>query len=195
MNDGQASETNRARVRRLLLSPLGFRRPKAVSEEDQARILDQVCDDLGYLSDEGLRRVEQMLRTKGQGSSKNWWPDLATFRAYAEYAEPRPIEELPALRRWFGSIEGPKAIAQGTVVETWQWFVRKKVPPVKPQDRQLVRERAAENARRLQLVEERGRAGRVVDPSEAEWASWYRAQHDRLAAMIADERGARAAAE
>jgi hypothetical protein len=184
-------ESKRDRVRRLLLEPLGFRKPGGMSAEACAEMLVRVCDELAYLSDEALARVEEALRFRGTGKDRNGWPDLATFRAYAELAEPRPIEELPALRRWFGSVEGPRAIADGTLVETWAFFGRHKRPPVGSQDRRVIADRASANRRRLELVDDKRKHGRMVDPQDAEWARQYRARRAYLEEMVRIERAER----
>jgi hypothetical protein len=186
-------ETKRDRVRRLLIEPLGFRKPGAMSAEACGEMLVKVCDELAYLSDEGLARVEEALRCRGTGKDRNGWPDLATFRAYAELAEPRPIEELPALRRWFGSVEGPRAIEEGTLVETWSFFLRHKRPPAQPQDKRVIAERASANRRRLELVDDRRKHGRMVEPQEAEWARQYRARRAYLDELVRIERAERGA--
>ncbi|QQA43943.1 hypothetical protein [Pelagovum pacificum] len=187
----QTAETKRDRVRRLLLEPLGFRKSANVTAERQKAILDQVCDELAYLSDEGLARVREALQAKGQGKARDCWPELASFRAYAEMAEPRPIEELPALRRWFGSIEGPKAINERTLVETWVWFQRHKRPPVTPADRRQVFERSERNRRKLTIIEERIAAGREVDAEDRDWVRRYREKRDYLEQLVEQERGAK----
>ena len=61
----QPQETNRARVRRLFIDPLvkeGMRFKHHTSAEDQRRKLDQMADDLGYLSDESLRVMAACMR-------------------------------------------------------------------------------------------------------------------------------------
>lgn len=179
------SETNRDRVRRLLFAPLGFRFPKAMTEADGRAQLDRIADELAYLSDWHLGALARMLRPHGQGSARNFWPDRATFIAFAHICQPLPLAQDPKLVSWFASVEGQRMVQEGTLVETWDWFERHRVPPYKPEHRRLVATQAAENARRLLLVEERERLGHEVTPDNLAWARHYRAERDRLAAMVA----------
>ena len=195
MQDDVHAETKRDRVRRLLLDPLGFRFPKAVEQDEARKRLDRIADDLGYLSDQALRTLTEMLRSKGEGSSRNFWPDHATFVGFAEIVQPRPLEEHPALLSWFGSVEGPRAIEAGSLVETFEWIARRKVPPYAPQARKMVAEMAAQNARRLTIVRERRAAGLTIDPKEVEWERWYLDRMEKCAAIVDRERAARGKGE
>lgn len=182
--EGEHRETNRDRVRRLLLGPLGFRSPKGTPPEAERALLDGVCDDLAYLTDADLLVLRDMLRVHGQGSARCFWPPRATFVGFAHVVRPRPVVQDPALLRWFGSIEGPRMIADGTVVETWSWFERYRRPPVTPRDRRLLADQAAGAARRLTLIAEREADGRPVDPEDAHWRRHYLARRDELVALI-----------
>ena len=177
----------RARVRVLLIDPLdglGFRRKASATVAEHQAAMESLADNLAYMSDTGLRALSEMLRTKGEGAARNIWPASATIYALAELIERRPIEELPGCLRWFRSVEGPRALAAGTLVETWSYFHRMKRPPVH-MGRELA-QRAAENRRRLQIIDERSVAG-VATVEEIEWARGYR---DRLAYCEALVRGA-----
>ncbi len=184
-------ETKRARVRRCLLDPLGFRFRREVDEAAQRQFLDGLADELGYMAEDRLRALADMLRPKGQGSARNLWPDRATFVAFAELVQPRPLEELPALLSWFGSVEGPRAMAAGELVEVWDYITRRKAPPYSDQARKMVAEAAGEANRRLKIVEERQAAGLGVRADEVEWARRYLAARARCEAIVARERAAR----
>lgn len=187
--EGAAPESRRDRVRRLLFRPLGFRRPATVTADEHAVQLDGLADELGYMSDDRLDVLRQMLQSKGQGKDRNVWPDRATVRGFAEVVQPRPLSELPGLVRWFRSVEGPRAIADGTLVETWAYFERNKTPPVSAGARARVIEEAAANKRRLQVIEEKVAAGFSVQTGEIEWADWYRKRRASCEAAVAEMRG------
>lgn len=194
--DSTGTETNRDRVRRILLNPLGFRFPKATDPERQRQLLDGLTDELGYLTDASLAVLRDMLASKGQGSARNFWPDRATFIGCAEAVQPRPLEELPALLSWLASVEGPRAIEAGTLVETIEYVERRKVPPYSDQARALVAERAADNRRRLVVISERRAAGYGLAPDDIAWERWYRERQEAGEALVARElarRGKKAA--
>jgi hypothetical protein len=195
MDSVTATETKRDRVRRVLFGPLGFRRPGNVIAGDHEKALDALADELGYMSEENLEALQLMLRSKGAGRDRNVWPDRATVRALAEIVQPRPLAELPGLIRWFRSIEGPRAVANGTLVETWQYFERFKAPPVTPGARARLAEQARDNARRLQIVAERRAAGWSNDPAELEFERWYAERRAYCAGMVAEARDGKAPVE
>lgn len=152
----EAAKNKRARVRLLLIEPLealGFRRNAKMPVEAFKTQMVNMIDQLVYMTDDSLEVMFGMLKSKGQGANRDIWPSPATFTGYAELVEPRPIEELPGLLRWFRSIEGPKALEAGTLVETWVYFHKHKRPP-KFVERQLQVD-AAKHSSRCQLVRER----------------------------------------
>ncbi len=184
---GQAG-SNRARVRRILFDPLGFRFPKAVDPDLGARRLDTLADQLSYLTDDSLGALREMLRHQGLGSARCHWPERATVIALAEIVQPRPIWDIPELRRWFASVEGPQAILRGELVETWEYFDRRKRPPVDAGARALVHEAAEQSKRRLAIIDEREAAGLSVRPDDLRWRAWYRDLEARLADLVAEVR-------
>lgn len=182
--------SNRDRVRQLLLTPLGFRFKAGTPDDEQRRRLDQICDDLAYLTDADLRSMFDVIKTKGEGSAKAFWPSIATFRGYAEVLRHRPLEELPALVSWFGSREGEAALADGSAVALWRFFEVHKIPPYKPEMKEMVKRRAAEYRRRIEIMTERQDRG-VFDvarfPKDAEDAAfkrWYDQVLARATAVV-----------
>lgn len=187
-------ETNRDRVRRLVYQPLGFRHPRRVAEDEGRALLDQIADDLGYLPDDRLAALAEALRGKGEGSSRDFWPSRASILGHAEWLHPRPLQMAPALLRWFASVEGPRAIATGTLVETWDYFERVKAPPVSVLARGRVAAEAADNARRLELISDRRARGVSVTGDDAAWERRYLARRQRCLDAVEKARAGRGAA-
>jgi hypothetical protein len=187
------SESNRARVRRILFDPLGFRFPKRMTVADGQSILNGIADDLAYMADDKLEALERMLRVHGQGSDRSFWPERATFVAFAHVCQPLPLDRDPKLRSWFASVEGQRMVQDGTLVETWRYFERKRIPPYTPEAREMVRREAEGNARRVQLVAERLRLGLPVNAEEGRFSEWYLDQRARLERLVADCAAHRAA--
>jgi hypothetical protein len=166
-------ETKRDRVRRLLIQPLtekGFKKPGNVKADGHRVVLDKLADDLAYMSDHSLHVLHDMLKSKGQGRDHDVWPARATVLFLAEHIQPRPVEELPGLLRWFKSVEGPKAAREGTLVETWAYFRKYKRPPIHAQ-RQILEE-AQSNRRKLELSRDRMRRN-VARPEDVEFVERY----------------------
>lgn len=174
---GTEQETKRGRVRSALMT-LGFRHPKGVSPEDGKRRLDRICDDLAYLSDESLRRVVGALRTKGEGASRCFWPERATFLAYAEIAQPRALEDAPGVASWFASAAGDAALSDGRLVAEFHFWERAKRPPLSNGERMVVEREADEMRSRLRRAE----VAPVLD--DAQWLAWYRAMEARALALV-----------
>jgi len=186
-------ESKRGRVRRLLVTPLheaGFRRARGVTVEKQEAELASLCDHLAYLSDDGLRALRDLLLPKGQGKDHDIWPSKAMVIGHAEAIEPRPIEELEGLLRWFRSRAGPQARAEGTLVESYRYFQRYKVPPSRVG--LMIRREAEANRDKLRLVEDR-MAREVASPSELGWRRVYLAERDRVSRLVDEGEAARAA--
>ncbi len=109
---------------------------------------------------------------------------------HAEAIEPRPIEELEGLLRWFRSRAGPQARAEGTLVESYRYFQRYKVPPSRVG--LMIRREAEANRDKLRLVEDR-MAREVASPSELGWRQVYLAERDRVSRLVDEGEAARAA--
>ena len=172
----EATETKRDRVRRLLIDPLkadGFRFARGVTAEDAKTRLDRLADDLAYLKDDGLDALRVSLRTKGEGAARCFWPAPATVLGLAESFQRRPLDELPALLRWFASAAGGAAVlGDRLVAEYWFWTMHKR-PPVKPMDKKVVADKAEEWRRRVELAKDRIARGHTMPDDDAQWLQWY----------------------
>lgn len=182
-------ETKRDRVRRLLIAPLaewGFRKPGDVCAERHARFLDGLADGMAYMTDEQLVTLREFLRTKGEGKDRRGWPRLATITPLAEQIAPRPIEEIPAIASWFGSVEGPKAIEEGTLVAQFLFLTKFKRPPLTDGDWRAVRDRARGLSSDYGVRADRERRG-VASEDDRQFLAWYRANEARAMALVTRE--------
>lgn len=170
---GEQADSKRGRVRHQLLEPLekiGFRKMAKVSAEVHAKTLTKLADNLAYMSDHSFEVMFDMLKTKGQGRARDVWPSFATILSMAELVEPRPIVEMPSLLRWFRSVEGPNAMAAGTLCETWLYFQRHKKPPIN--SRLQIERDAQDNKHKRELYAERKDRGSAA-PDELDWLKRY----------------------
>lgn len=179
-------ETKRDRVRRLVLHPLaerGMRFARGVSAEDAERRLNEIADALAYMADDRLRLLEECLRSKGEGSAKRFWPERVTIFNLAEACQPRPIEELPAMASWFGSVEGPRAREEGTLVATFLFIEKVKRPPYADKHRARVLERSRELEADMARVRDRIDRGYGSDEDRAK-LRWYEGLTARAEALV-----------
>lgn len=183
-------ETNRDRVRRLFIEPmleLGFRFKNRTPEQDQRKRLDAMADDLGYLTDENLQRVFATLRSKGEGSSRCFWPTRATMIAYAQIAQPRPVEEIPGLASWFGSVAGREALAEGRLVAEYRFWIRSHRPPMHEVEKRRVAEAGRQDASRAELLREK--AQRMdLDQQDQGWLDAFERHHAAAIKLVRAEK-------
>lgn len=187
------AESKRGRVRDVLVAQLGFRFPKGTAEDLARKRLDRICDDLTYLSDESLRRLVGAMRTKGEGAARCFWPDRATFLAFAELVQPRRLEDAPGVASWFASEAGRQAVAGDRLVAEFLFWQRHKRPPMTPGDRMAVEEEAREfSSRRRRAVFNRD-AGRAPVLDDADWLPRYEAWEARAMRLVEAGRKGQAA--
>lgn len=175
-SDTDQTESKRDRVRRLLLDPLadhGFRFKRGVTDDDAKAKLAQIADDLAYMSDAGLKAMFQSMRLKGEGSSRDFWPSRAAFLGLAEALEKSPLEEAPALLRWFASVEGPKALQAKTHVAQYLFWSKNKRPPASVHDWRSVRDHAERMAERAMRVQDKLDRGVAPYPDDEAWHRRY----------------------
>lgn len=175
-SDTDQTESKRDRVRRLLLDPLadhGFRFKRGVTDDDAKAKLAQIADDLAYMSDQGLKAMFQSMRFKGEGSSRDFWPSRASFLGLAEALEKSPLEEAPALLRWFASVEGPKALQAETHVAQYLFWSKYKRPPVSVHDWRSVRDHAAQMSEKAMRVQDKLDRGVAPYPDDEAWHRRY----------------------
>jgi hypothetical protein len=185
-------ETRRGRVRGALMR-LGFRFPKGTTDEDAKKRLNRICDDLAYLSDESLRRLVGALRTKGEGSAKCFWPERATFLAFAEAVQSRPLEEAEGVASWFASVAGREALEGDRLVAEFRFWQRLKRPPMSKGDKLTLAQEAAEIRSQRDRARFNRDAGRAPVLDDAEFLRWYEATEARALALVeAGRRGAAA---
>lgn len=186
---GGPAETKRGRVRRILIDPLvrdGMRFRRDVDEAAQGRFLDRIADDVAYMSDRGLAALRVWVGSHGEGSARAFWPGVVTIISTAEAFEPRPLEELPALVRWFASAAGSEALLADRLVAEYEFWRRFKRPPAQSNDRQRVSERAAEWSARAERIEDRMARGLTPLHDDGAWLSWYRRTEDKARALLAE---------
>lgn len=188
------TESKRGRVRRLVIEPLqadGFRFRRGTDDSKARAALDRLADALGYMSDTGLTVLRAALATKGEGSARCFWPAHATVIGLAEAFEPRPLREIPELRRWFASRAGAEALLAGRHVAEYEFWRQKKRPPISRQDGRLVAERAQEWQSRAERIRDRLRRGvPLLQAEDQAWLEWYEARGREVEALIEAERAA-----
>lgn len=187
MTEGLTStETKRDRVRRLLIHPLvehGFRKPGNVKADQHEAFMVKLADALAYMSDPQLGALRDMLRYRGEGKGRDAWPTMATIAALAETVAPRPVEEHPTIVSWFRSARGPQALAEGVLLAEFLFLEKRKRPPLNDSERRVIRERAQDMRRELELRRDRQRRD-MLREGDADWLRNYAGLERRVKALL-----------
>lgn len=186
---GQAAEgravEGKAAVRLYLIDRLeaaGLVRTGKQSKEAFEAGKAALAERLGYMSGDGLRLLAETIIESWPGRD---WPTEKFFLQAARNIEKPPSTDNRALS-WLGSIEGPKAVMRGDLVEVYRFICANRRPPY-AWEGQGIAEEARANARQLVIIAEMeaGQAG--ARPDQRLWRDRYLA--DRAEAMALVEQG------
>lgn len=153
--DSEDLKTGRAAVRAYLIEPLnllGLMRPKGTTIEAHKAQLSALQDRLAYLGRDNLIILKQAIEANPVGPNMDHWPAGVVILKWASEIQAPPNEEPPIVLSWLRSVEGPKAVDGGFVVELRGWLRRNKRPPGAYVCSQL-QERAQTNRTRVQRID------------------------------------------
>jgi hypothetical protein len=191
MTEAEKAESKRGRVRRLLIDPLteeGFRFPHRSDPEANKKFLNRLADGMAYLSDRGLAVLRASLRTKGEGSSRCFWPSYITIDALAEHIEHRPLEQIPGLLSWFTSKAGAEAIAADRLVSEFKFWTDNKRPPMSDHEKRFVADRASQWNQRARSTRDRINRGMQPLYDYGDWLEGYDARRTYIEGLIAQHK-------
>jgi len=164
------------------LEAAGLVRPGRVSREAFEAGHRHLCERLGYMTVDNLQLLAETLIDAAKG--RDWPTEAVIVLAARSIQEPPPAQSRAMT--WLESVEGPKAVMRGDLVEVYRHIRRHNRPPLPWQMREIA-EQARENARRLQIAEEWLVSPQGLRDDEAKWRAAYLA--DRRAAHELVERG------
>jgi hypothetical protein len=107
-----------------------------------------------------------------------------TILSLAETRQPRPLNELPSLLRWFASNAGKRARDEGRLVAEYWFWTRNKRPPVHPQEFKAIKDRAELQASKLSRLEEREARGVLGDPADRRWLDGYKERRAYVTGLV-----------
>lgn len=184
--DCTKTESKRARVRRLVVSPLttsGMRFKQGTPLDKQRSSLNRICDELVRLDDRQLVMMRLWMEVNGEGSAKCFWPAFVSIAGYAGCLRPRPIEDLPELASWMGSVAGTAAAGvPGRLVMELRFIEKKRRPPVLPGEKEMIAHRSAELHQEVLRAREMRECGRMYDEA---LLSRYERDNARAEALVA----------
>jgi len=175
------------------LARAGLERPRGMTEADLDQMMRRLVRSLSYLSAPSVEVLADQVLEAASGPKRSHWPSELIIRQMAQALEPRPLEDRPIVASWLGSVEGPRAIAGGYLVELLRWL-RSHPRPIMPHDLRCIHEQASDNRRRRQIINERRRAGddRAEDRS---WMLEYAEDERQALGIIERAQAARQARE
>ncbi len=183
MTDQQ--ETKRARVRRLLLTPLitsGLRKHPRMTAEDYQAMLTRLADKLGHMSERHLTALEPLIIRHTRGKDRNIWPDEVTIVSWAYQLSPPPARTSPYVNSLMQSEAGRTALSMGYHVELFMMAKKLGPPPTRYNLARLAQE-AQENRRELTRIEEQINCG-MASLERRQWLAWYRHNEGECSAIM-----------
>lgn len=184
MDDAESELTGKAAVQALLIDRLdaaGLARPKRIAREAWDAGRRHLCERLAYMVPENLRTLAEALIDTAPGSE---WPSEMVVMNLARGIQAPPPAQSRALTSWLASVEGPRAVAGGYLVDLYR-FIRQRLRPPSQFEMREISDRARDHARRGQIIREKITAGVVTD-DERQWLdAWLR--DEALALALVDE--------
>jgi hypothetical protein len=167
----ESTPEGKAAVKALLLDRLegaGFGKPKKMGAEAFEGQKKFLAERLAYMSPDNLLVLAESLISD---AASNDWPSEIIIMQRAKVIQSPPPATTRAMS-WLVSVEGPKAVAGGYLVDLYRFIKGKLRPPGSPYEMGQLRERSVENARRCQIIRERIRAGGCGDDDRAWLQTW-----------------------
>lgn len=196
MDTEEHDDHGRAAVRVHLFDRLDaaglVRGKKGGTVADHAAMRARLADWLAYMSADNLRTLADLLIDLAAGPLRNEWPSEATVRNTAQTLQRKPATEKRIVTSWLASVEGPMALAQGIEVELFQ-FLRTHGRPPGGFDKTQMAERARENARAVERLQDRAERG-TITPEERGWLERYLRDRAEVRGIIESGQARRAAA-
>lgn len=180
----QDQPTGRALVRARLIDRLneaGLKPRRGVRREVQEATERRLVELLAYMTAANLETLAETLLDHAEGGA---WPSETLVRTWAKALQPAPAVRRPIVTSWLASVEGPRALAEGQLVELFRFLARKGMPPL-AMDRRRIAEEASDNARRRARLEERQAFGALSD-EDAEWLRRYETDRREALALVAN---------
>ncbi|WP_226550836.1 hypothetical protein [Celeribacter naphthalenivorans] len=179
----QQVESGRARVKRVLISPLeagGMGRKRGVSAADHEKTLEKIADRLSYMTEDGLKGLAMyLIRMAGE---KNAWPQLNIVLRAAWSMEAPPPRDNDFLLSLMRSRAGEAALTGGYALQLYA-AARKLGPPPSKYEVLRLREKAQGDRDRKRLIEDRIKRG-IVTEAERGWLEGYLRMSDEAEALI-----------
>lgn len=171
-------------VKALLIERLldaGFARPRGVSVDAFARQQKHLAERLAYMSPENLMTLADVLI--GKPVKGHAWPSELMVMQFAAGLQAPPPMQSRIVTSWLASIEGPKAVLRGDLVEIYRYVRRQHAPPQGAYAASRIAEEARDNNRRRIIVQERIRDG-VASDEDRRWLREWEADHSAAMALV-----------
>ena len=182
--EGRDALQGKEAVRVLLIQRLldaGFVRPRGVTAEAFERQQKHLADRLAYLSAENLETLAEVLM--GKPAKGYVWPAELLVMQYAAGLQAPPPMQSRIVTSWLASVEGPKAVLRGDLVELYRYVRRHHAPPQGGYAASKIAEEARDNARRRIIVAERMRDG-VASEEDRRWLRDWQADQEAALALV-----------
>ena len=154
------------------LDEVGLKRQRGTTLEAHKKMGARLAEALAYMAEANVKTLAELIEENAIRANKFFWPSVIEIRRDAASLQRPPAEEKRIISSWFRSVEGPRARAGGYLAELYSDLNKTGLPPGSYQ-LQKIRERAAENKRRVEMISDKIRRGYATD-EERTWLHGYR---------------------
>ena len=183
--DHQDDAPGRAAVREHLIERLdqaGMQRPRAMKAEAFEAMRRRLVEALAYLPAEELKTLAETVMRLAGGRAKNEWPPEVSIRNLGYQLVPPPPGRI--VTSWLASVEGPKALDGGWLVELYRRLL--KVPlPVNDYVAGQLRAEAEDNRRLRASLRAEAEAG-TISARDRQWLEDYARDEARAQRLVAE---------
>ncbi|WP_118135178.1 hypothetical protein [Oceanicella sp. SM1341] len=179
--------TGKAAVRELVIDRLngaGFQRPTGTTVDGHRAELERIAAKLAYLDRADLATLAEGLMTMGEGKAGDRWPREVRVVKFAHTISAPPPGFDRKVTSFMACAVGRRAQAEGWAGPLLSALVKPGPPPTSDYALSQLREQAAEDRRRLQIIEERIAAGQVLSEDDARFRSFWDRREKTAAQLV-----------
>ncbi|WP_157982194.1 hypothetical protein [Oceanicella sp. SM1341] len=165
-----------AAVRELVIDRLnaaGFQRPTGTTVEAHRAELERIAAKLAYFDRADLSTLAEGLMSMGEGKAGDRWPREVRVLKLAHTISAPPPGFDRKVTSFMACAVGRRAQAEGWAGPLLSALRKPGPPPTSDYALEQLRAQAAEERRRLQIIEERLAAGQVLAEDDARFRSFW----------------------
>ncbi|QDL93266.1 hypothetical protein FDP22_16635 [Paroceanicella profunda] len=165
----------------------GFQRPAGTTVEAHRAELERIAAKLAYLDRADLATLAEGLMTMGEGKAGDRWPREVRVVKFARTISAPPPGFDRKVTSFMACAVGRRAQAEGWAGPLLSALVKPGPPPTSEYALAQLREQAAEERRRLVIIEERLAAGQALSEDDARFRGFWDRREKMAAQLVRGE--------